>query len=63
MFPHPFARAALIQLAEVNDSLLLLTADTVFHVYLRHEAQMISLVIPCFNLIITAESKVCRCCL
>jgi hypothetical protein len=50
MFPHPFANAALIQLAEANDSLLLLTIDTVFHVYLRHEAQMISLLIPCFNL-------------
>jgi len=63
MFPHPFAHAALIQLAEVNDSLLLLTTDTVFHVYLRHEAQMISLVIPYFKLIFTAETKVCRCCL
>jgi predicted nucleic acid-binding protein len=40
------ADAALIRLAEINDSPLLLTTDSDFHIYRRHGSQMIPLVSP-----------------
>jgi hypothetical protein len=39
--PVSLADAALIRLAEVNDSLLLLTTDSDFHIYRRHGRQSI----------------------
>ena len=44
--PASLADAALIQLAEINDSPLLLTTDTDFHIDRRHGRQMIPLVMP-----------------
>lgn len=40
------ADAALIRLAEINDSPLLLTTDSNFHIYRRHGRQMIPLASP-----------------
>lgn len=44
--PASLADAALIRLAEINDSSLLLTTDGDFHIYSRHGRQMIPLVTP-----------------
>jgi predicted nucleic acid-binding protein len=44
--PASLADAALIRLAEINDSPLLLTTDSDFHIYRRHGRQMIPLVTP-----------------
>lgn len=44
--PASLADAALIRLAEINDSPLLLTTDSVFQIYRRHGRQMIPLVKP-----------------
>ena len=44
--PTTLADAALIQLAEMNDSPLLITTDSDFHVYRRHGRQTIPLVSP-----------------
>jgi predicted nucleic acid-binding protein len=42
----PASLAALIRLAEINDSPLLLTTDSDFHIYRRHGRQMIPLASP-----------------
>lgn len=44
--PASLADASLIRLAEINDSPLLLTTDSDFHIYRRHGRQMIPLVSP-----------------
>jgi predicted nucleic acid-binding protein len=44
--PASLADAALIRLAEINDSPLLLTTDSDFHIYRRHGNQTIPLVSP-----------------
>jgi predicted nucleic acid-binding protein len=44
--PASLADAALIRLAEINDSPLLLTTDSDFHIYRRHGRQTIPLVSP-----------------
>ena len=44
--PASLADAALIRLAEITDSPLLLTADSDFHIYRRHGRQTIPLVTP-----------------
>ncbi|MFN4867399.1 MAG: type II toxin-antitoxin system VapC family toxin [Cyanobium sp.] len=44
--PASLADAALIRLAEINDSPLLLTTDGDFHIYRRHGRQVIPLVTP-----------------
>ena len=44
--PVSLADAALIRLAEINDSPLLLTTDSDFHIYRRHSRQLIPLVSP-----------------
>ena len=44
--PASLADAALIRLAEIIDSPLLLTTDSDFHIYRRHGRQMIPLVTP-----------------
>jgi predicted nucleic acid-binding protein len=44
--PDSLADAALIRLAEINDSPLLLTTDCDFHIYRRHGRQIIPLVSP-----------------
>ena len=44
--PASLADAALIRLAELNDSPLLLTTDSDFHIYRRHGRQTIPLVSP-----------------
>jgi predicted nucleic acid-binding protein len=44
--PASLADAALIRLAEMNDSSLLLTTDSDFHIYRRHGRQTIALVSP-----------------
>jgi predicted nucleic acid-binding protein len=44
--PASLADAALIRLAEINDSPLLLTTDSDFHIYRRHGRQMIPLASP-----------------
>lgn len=44
--PASLADAALIRLAEINDSPLLLTTDSDFQIYRRHGRQMIPLVQP-----------------
>ena len=44
--PASLADAALIRLAEINDSLLLLTTDSDFHIYRRHGRQTIPLLSP-----------------
>ena len=44
--PASLADAALIRLAEINDSPLLLTTDSDFQIYRRHGRQMIPLVKP-----------------
>ena len=44
--PASLADAALIRLAEMNDSPLLLTTDSDFHIYRRHGRQTIPLVSP-----------------
>jgi uncharacterized protein len=44
--PVSLADAALIRLAEMNDSPLLLTTDSDFHIYRRHGRQTIPLVSP-----------------
>jgi predicted nucleic acid-binding protein len=44
--PASLADAALIRLAEINDSPLLLTTDCDFHIYRRHGRQMIPLITP-----------------
>jgi predicted nucleic acid-binding protein len=44
--PASLADAALIRLAEINDSPLLLTTDSDFHIYRRHGRQTIPLVCP-----------------
>ena len=44
--PVSLADAALIRLAEINDSLLLLTTDSDFHIYRRHGRQTIPLLSP-----------------
>jgi predicted nucleic acid-binding protein len=44
--PASLADAALIRLAEINDSPLLLTTDSDFHIYRRHGRQIIPLVTP-----------------
>ncbi|MEI6615628.1 MAG: PIN domain-containing protein [Cyanobium sp. ELA507] len=44
--PASLADAALIRLAEINDSPLLLTTDRDFHIYRRHGRQTIPLVSP-----------------
>jgi predicted nucleic acid-binding protein len=44
--PASLADAALIRLAEINDSPLLITTDSDFHVYRRHGRQTIPLVTP-----------------
>jgi predicted nucleic acid-binding protein len=44
--PASLANAALIRLAEINDSPLLLTTDRDFHIYRRHGRQTIPLVSP-----------------
>jgi len=44
--PASHADAALIRLAEINDSPLLLTTDSVFHNYRRHGRQTIPLISP-----------------
>lgn len=44
--PASLADAALIRLAEIHDSPLLLTTDSDFHIYRRHGSQTIPLVTP-----------------
>jgi uncharacterized protein len=44
--PASLADAALIRLAEIHDSPLLLTTDSDFHSYRRHGSQTIPLVTP-----------------
>jgi predicted nucleic acid-binding protein len=44
--PASLADAALIRMAEIHDSPLLLTTDSDFHIYRRHGRQMIPLVCP-----------------
>ena len=44
--PASLADAALIRLAEINDSPLLLTTDSDFHIYRRHGRQTIPLICP-----------------
>lgn len=44
--PASLADAALIRLAEINDSPLLLTTDSDFHIYRRHGRQTIPLITP-----------------
>lgn len=44
--PASLADAALIRLAEINDSPLLITTDSDFHIYRRHGRQTIPLVTP-----------------
>lgn len=44
--PASLADVALIRLAEMNDSPLLLTTDSDFHIYRRHGRQTIPLVSP-----------------
>jgi uncharacterized protein len=44
--PASLADAALIRLAEISDSPLLLTTDSDFQIYRRHGRQMIPLVQP-----------------
>jgi hypothetical protein len=44
--PASLADVALIRLAEINDSPLLLTTDSHFHIYRRHGRQMIPLASP-----------------
>ena len=44
--PASLADAALIRLAEINNSPLLITTDSDFHVYRRHGRQTIPLVTP-----------------
>lgn len=44
--PASLADAALIRLAEINDSPLLLTTDSDFHIYRRHGRQTIPLLSP-----------------
>jgi len=44
--PATLADAALIRLAEINDSPLLITTDSDFHIYRRHGRQTIPLVTP-----------------
>jgi uncharacterized protein len=44
--PASLADAALIRLAEITDSPLLLTTDSDFHIYRRHGRQMIPLATP-----------------
>jgi len=44
--PASLADAALIRLAEINDSPLLLTTDSDFHIYHRHGRQTIPLLSP-----------------
>ena len=44
--PASLADAALIRLAEINDSPLLITTDSNFHIYRRHGRQTIPLVTP-----------------
>jgi predicted nucleic acid-binding protein len=44
--PASLADAALIRLAEINDSALLLTTDSDFQIYRRHGRQMVPLVKP-----------------
>ena len=44
--PASLADAALIRLAEINDSPLLLTTDRDFHIYRRHGRQTIPLLSP-----------------
>ena len=44
--PASLADAALIRLGEINDSPLLLTTDSDFHIYRRHGSQTIPLVSP-----------------
>ena len=44
--PASLADAALIRLAEINDSPLLLTTDSDFHIYRRHGRQTIPLISP-----------------
>ncbi len=44
--PASLADAALIRLAEINESPLLITTDSDFHIYRRHGRQTIPLVTP-----------------
>jgi predicted nucleic acid-binding protein len=44
--PASLADAALIRLAEINDSPLLRTTDSDFHIYRRHGRQTIPLISP-----------------
>lgn len=44
--PSSLADVALIRLAEINDSPLLLTTDSDFHIYRRHGRQTIPLLCP-----------------
>jgi len=44
--PASLADAALIRLAEINDSPLLITTDSHVHIYRRHGRQTIPLVTP-----------------
>jgi hypothetical protein len=44
--PASLAEAALIRLTEINDSHLLLTTDSDFHIYRRHGRQTIPLLSP-----------------
>ena len=44
--PASLADAALIRMAEINDSPLLITTDSDFHIYRRHGRQTIPLVTP-----------------
>jgi len=44
--PASLADAALIRLAEIHDSPLLLTTDSDFHIYRRHGRQTIPLISP-----------------
>lgn len=44
--PASLAVAALIRLAEINDSPLLITTDSDFHIYRRHGRQTIPVVSP-----------------
>jgi predicted nucleic acid-binding protein len=44
--PASLADAALIRLTEINDSPLLLTTDSDFHIYRRHGRQTIPLLSP-----------------
>lgn len=49
--PASLADAALIRMAEIHDSPLLLTTDSDFHSYRRHGRQTIPLVMPCIKLL------------